>query len=252
MAFTMIRAAARVARVLAHAVHGWWIIRRRFPAMAAAERQAQVQWWARGMLARLGIALEVRGLDNVAAPVLLVANHVSWLDILVMHASRFCRFVSKDDVRGWPLVGPLATGAGTLYIERGSRRDAQRVVHAMALALQQGDVVAVFPEGTTGEGFEVLPFHANLLESAIATGVPALPVALAYVDAQTGLPSRAALYVGDDTLVGSLWRVLRSDGLRAVVVYGEAALAGERSRRDWAGDLREQVIGLLEQAHGKP
>lgn len=256
MALKLWRASARIVRVLAHALHGWWIIRRRFAAMSQAEREAQVQWWARGMLERMGVALEVRGAPPAPSParepVLLVANHVSWLDILVMHASRFCRFVSKDDVGGWPMVGTLATGAGTLYIERGSRRDAQRVAHAMARALQQGDVVAVFPEGTTGEGIEVLPFHANLLQSAIAVGAPAQPVALAYLDAATGKPSRDALYVGDDTLVGSLWRTLTSDGLRAVVVYGEPETAGERSRREWAGTLRERVVAQLGQALDAP
>ncbi|KAF1023406.1 MAG: 1-acyl-sn-glycerol-3-phosphate acyltransferase [Paracidovorax wautersii] len=222
--------------------------------MSQPEREAQVQWWARGMLERMGVALEVRGTPPAVAPVrtpvLLVANHLSWLDILVMHASRFCRFVSKDDVHGWPLVGTLATGAGTLYIERNSRRDAQRVAHAMANALQQGDVVAVFPEGTTGEGYEVLPFHANLLQSAIAVDAPAQPVALAYLNARTGAPSRDALYVGDDTLVGSLWRTLTAEGLRAVVIYGTPETAAGRSRREWAQGLRERVASQLEQALG--
>jgi 1-acyl-sn-glycerol-3-phosphate acyltransferase len=94
-------------------------------------------------------------------PLLLVSNHVSWLDILVINAVRPARFVSKADVRHWPLVGELITAAGTLYIEREKRRDAMRVVHRMADSLREGDVVAVFPEGTTGSGLDVLPFHAN-------------------------------------------------------------------------------------------
>ncbi|MFT4192629.1 MAG: lysophospholipid acyltransferase family protein [Comamonas sp.] len=242
-----VRAVVRLVRVLAHVVRGWWIIRRHFAGMSEAERQARVQWWAQGLLDRMGVALEVRGASQVLAPALLVANHVSWLDIVVMHASRFCRFVSKDDVRGWPLVGTLATSAGTLYIARGSRRDAQRVAQGMALALQQGDVVAVFPEGTTSDGSGVLPFHANLLQSALAAGAPALPVALAYLDrggARSGVPA----YVGDDTLLGSLWRTLVSDGLRAVVVYGQPQHAGDRARRDWAADLRAEVVALRAEA----
>ena len=92
--------------------------------MNAPQREARVQAWALRMLTLLGVRLELRGQPPVAGPVLLVANHISWLDILVMHAARHCRFVSKADVRHWPLIGTLADGAGTLYIERESRRDA--------------------------------------------------------------------------------------------------------------------------------
>jgi 1-acyl-sn-glycerol-3-phosphate acyltransferase len=246
---TTLRALLRMARVLVHVLRGWWTIRRRFPALSPAARQQQVQRWALGMLDRMGIALELSACDAAGgltqAPLLLVSNHVSWLDILVLHASRFCRFVSKDDVRGWPLLGALATGAGTLYIERGSRRDAQRVVQLMAASLQRGEVVALFPEGTTSEGRMVLPFHGNLLQSAIDSGVPALPLALAYLDGPSGQLASAAAYVNDDSLLASVWRVLKSQGLRARLAVGQPELAAGRSRRDWAADLRQRVQGLL-------
>ena len=109
------------------------------------------------MLERLGVELELRGNPALAGPLLLVANHISWLDIIVLHAARHCRFVSKANVRHWPIIGSLATGAGTLYVERESRRDAMRVVHRMVAALQAGDVLAVFPEGTTGDGSRSCP-----------------------------------------------------------------------------------------------
>src|SRR5207342_3377123 len=105
---------------------------------------------------------EVRGNMPTRGPMMLVANHISWLDILVLHASRHCRFVSKSDVAHWPLIGRLATAAGTMYIERESRRDALRIVHHMTEALASGDILAVFPEGTTSDGVTLLPFHANL------------------------------------------------------------------------------------------
>jgi 1-acyl-sn-glycerol-3-phosphate acyltransferase len=119
----------------------------------------------------------------VNGPVLLVANHISWLDIVVLHAARHCRFVSKAMCKRWPLIGTLATGAGTLYIERESRRDAMRVVHHMADALQAGDILAVFPEGTTSDGISLLPFHANLIQAAVSAGAPVQPVALRFIDA---------------------------------------------------------------------
>jgi 1-acyl-sn-glycerol-3-phosphate acyltransferase len=242
----LLRAAAKLARGLGHAVGGLLTIWLRFPKLDAAAREARVSDWARRMLAIMDIGLEVRGTPCASGPMLLVANHISWLDILVMHAARFCRFVSKADVKHWPLVGTLATGAGTLYIERESRRDAMRVVHHMAESLRAGEVVAVFPEGTTSDGAALLPFHANLLQAAVATESPVQPVALRFIDAATRAPSGAPNYIGDDTLLGSIWRTLTAARLVAVVSFGEPQLAQGRNRREWAADLREAVGKLRE------
>lgn len=222
---------------------GLAIILFRFPNMVQGQRDLRVQVWASEMLARLGVRLVVHGTPPATGPVLLVSNHISWLDIVVLHAARHCRFVSKSDVQGWPLVGRLATGAGTLYVERRSRRDAMRVVHAMAQALRDGDILAIFPEGTTGDGDVLLPFHANLLQAAISTNVPVQPVALRFVDAQ-GRISQAASYIGDESLVGSLWRTLRTPGVVAHVRFGAAQWAQGRDRRGWAQDLWSEVDRL--------
>ena len=173
-----VRALWRSLRLIGHAASGLWTIRTRFAGWSQDQREQAVQAWAARLLALTGIRLQVSGEPMAAGPVLLVANHISWLDIVVMHAAGYCRFVSKADVAHWPLVGRLATGAGTLYIERASRRDAMRVVHHMRDRLAAGDVVAIFPEGTTGDGRALLPFHANLVQAAISasgcTGTSAL------------------------------------------------------------------------------
>ena len=239
-----LRAAWRLLSALAHALGGWWTIAFDFPRMTQAQRDARVTSWAREMLRILGIELRLEGAVPARGPLLLVANHISWLDILVMHAARHCRFVAKADVKRWPLIGTLATGGGTLYIERESRRDAMRVVHRMAESLRAGDVLAVFPEGTTSDGRTVLPFHANMLQAAISADAPALPVALTFVDAASGATSFAASYVGDETLLGSLWRTLTAPPLAAVVTFGQPQHAHGRDRRAWAAVLREAVIGL--------
>lgn len=239
-----LRAAWRLARALAHALAGLVTILVRFPRMTQIQREARVQAWALKMLAVLGIRLELRGQPPVAGPALLVANHISWLDILVMHAARHCRFVSKADVRHWPLIGSLATGAGTLYIERASRRDAMRVVHHMAESLERGEVVAVFPEGTTSNGLELLPFHANLIQAAISARAPAQPVALSFLDTRTRAPSLAPCYVDDDMLVMSVWRTVSAPPVTAVVHFGEPQAAQGRDRRTWARDLRSAVDAL--------
>lgn len=239
-----LRALWKLARALAHTVAGFATILVRFPRLEQAQRDARVQAWAFEMLARLDIRLELRGQAPLAGPVLLVANHISWLDIVVMHAARHCRFVSKADVRRWPLIGTLADGAGTLYIERESRRDAMRVVHHMTESLENGEIVAVFPEGTTSDGLALLPFHGNLIQAAISADAPVQPVALSFLDTATRAMSRAPCYIDDDTLAASVWRTLCAPGITAVVHYGEPQLARGRDRRTWAGDLRSAVDGL--------
>ena len=228
----------------AHIAGGWWTIRTRFPRLTQSQREAEVQRWARGFLRVWRIELQVRGTPPAQGQLLLVANHISWLDILVLHAAGYCRFVAKADVQGWPVIGRMASAAGTLYIARDSRRDALRVVHHMRDALLRGEVVAVFPEGTTSDGITLLPFHANLIQAAISAHAPALPVALQFIDGRNGAMSTAPMYIGDQTLLESVWRTLTTPGLRAVVSYGQAQSPEGRERREWAAELRRQVDGL--------
>jgi 1-acyl-sn-glycerol-3-phosphate acyltransferase len=233
-------------RAIAHVLRGLWTIRTEFGRLTPSQTQLLVREWTRRMLVILGVELVVQGTPPAHGPLLQVANHVSWLDILVMNAARPSRFVSKADAQHWPLLGALISGAGTLYIERGSRRDAMRMVHHMAERLELGDILSVFPEGTTGDGSALLPFHANLLQAAIAARAPVLPVALRFVDSRTGLPHPAPVFVGETTLIGSIWSTLSADGLRAVVRYGEPQADQGRDRRTWAHDLRAELERLLE------
>lgn len=239
-------AAWRLLRATGHVLHGLWVIRTEFGRLTPEACALLVREWSRQMLTIMGVELVVRGTPPERGPLLLVANHISWLDILVMDAAYPARFVSKADVKHWPVLGALITGAGTLYIERESRRDAMRVVHQMAAALQAHDTLAVFPEGTTGDGRELLPFHANLIQAAIATHAPVMPVALDFRDGASGQRSDAPLFVGDTTLLQSIWATLRATGLQAVVHYGAAQTADGRDRRAWAQDLRSAIAELRE------
>ena len=238
-----LHAIAKFLRVIVQVLRGYWTIRTLFPKLNDEQQARYVEVWARGMLAIIGIQVRVKG-HPAQGPVLMAANHISWLDILVMHAACHCRFVAKSEIRSWPLVGVLTTGGGSFYIERGSNRDAMRVVHQMAAALQQGQVLAVFPEGGTGDGVTLLPFHANLLQAAISAGAPIQPIALQFLDAQTQKTSLAPCYRDTDTLVSSLWRTLCAPPLLAQVRYGESQIAQGRNRREWASDLQVTVSHL--------
>lgn len=239
-----LKAGIRLAHALLHVLVGFFTILLVFPRIGQEEREHRIQIWSAQMLACIGIELRVTGNAILPGPILLVANHISWLDITSLHAARFCRFVSKADIKQWPLIGRLATGVGTLFIERESRRDAMRVVHHMTESLRQGDVIGVFPEGTTSDGTGLLPFHANLLQAAITADVAVQPVAISFIDASTGQRSAAPCYVGDDTLLGSIWRTLSASGIVVVIAFGEPQRAEGRDRREWAPALREDITAL--------
>ena len=226
------RAAWRLTRLLAHVVRGVWVLRWRFPRLSMREREAQVQAWSARMLEILGVRLHAHGVFPTAQQSLLVvANHVSWLDIAALHAVLpQARFVAKAQVHHWPVVGWLCRGARTLFIERERKRDAMRVVHEMAHALAEGDTVAVFPEGTTADGHALKPFHANLLQAAITSGRSVLPVALRFSDPLHAV-SPVVEYVGDTSLMTSLWRVLRAPSLQVTLLACAAIDSAGQERR---------------------
>jgi 1-acyl-sn-glycerol-3-phosphate acyltransferase len=234
----------RLARLALHVLYGMGLMALRFPMLDAAGRHGCIARWSAGVLRAVGAELRVSGVPRPGAS-LLVANHVSWLDIAALHAAvPQARFVAKADLLHWPLLGWFIQGAGTLFIERERKRDALRVVHAMAQALAAGETVAVFPEGTTGAGPELLAFHANLLQAAIATATPIQPAVLRFADARHRF-SPAVAYVGDTTLLQSLWRVAGAQGL---VVHVELLLArssAHADRRALAAALHEAMAERL-------
>ncbi|PTT77565.1 1-acyl-sn-glycerol-3-phosphate acyltransferase [Pelomonas sp. HMWF004] len=237
-------AAGRLTRLLPHVLHGLWIVRRQFPRLTPEQRHERIQWWSIKTLGILGIALRSTGSARPSGQ-LLVANHVSWLDIAAVHAVLpQARFISKADVKHWPLVGPLVVGAGTLFIERASKRDALRVVHQSAEALRDGDCVAVFPEGTTGAGPELLPFHANLLQAAVATGSAVLPVVLRWHEPSERF-STAARFIGDTTLAQSLWCIASARGLAVDVQLLPPVDSQGQDRRMLGELLRREISARL-------
>jgi 1-acyl-sn-glycerol-3-phosphate acyltransferase len=243
-----LQACWKLTRVALHILTGLFTVSFVFPRLTPSKRQARIMGWAKEMIALLAIDFEVTGSPPQHGPLLLVANHVSWLDILVLLASCPCRFVSKAEIGRWPLLGTLTRAAGTLFITRESKRDALRVVHQMAEALQAGSnaVLAIFPEGTTSNGLQVLPFHANLFQAAISVDAPVQPLALRFEDAATRQISLAACYIDDDTFVGSIWRTLKAPRQRVVLRFGVPQHADGKHRQTWAADVRAEVAKLLE------
>jgi len=216
------------------------------PFVDAPARCRHVRVWAQRMLRRLGITLDARG-ELHPAPVLLLPNHVSWLDIVALDAIRPTRFVAKSAMRHWPVLGLMMASAGTIFIERERKRDALRVVHQVAAALEGGATVGVFAEGTTGDGRQLLPFHANLLQAAVSTATPVQPVVLRFADAQSAF-SAAALYLGETTLLRSLWRIALADALIIHVGLLPALPSEGSERRALAAAARTHIQDVLDAA----
>jgi 1-acyl-sn-glycerol-3-phosphate acyltransferase len=172
-----------------------------------ALRQRLSRWFLARLAAALPFRLAVHG-ELPRAPMLWVSNHVSWTDIPLLGMLTPLSFLSKAEVRSWPLAGWLAQQAGTLFIRRGAG-DGGLLNRQLGRHLQRGRQLLIFPEGTTGDGQALRTFHGRLLSSAIDSGVALQPVAIRY--RRDGAPCRLAPFIGDDDLLSHLLRLLGGD-----------------------------------------
>jgi 1-acyl-sn-glycerol-3-phosphate acyltransferase len=241
--YAALRRLWRLPRMVVHLFQGLATIWFVFPRLAAPARRARIRRWSRRLLHLMGIDIRISG--ALQHPnVLVVANHVSWLDIFAMHAVGPVRFIAKSEIARWPLLGRLVAGVGTIFIERARRHDTHRVNVEVAAALQAGDVVAVFPEGTTTDGTTLLPFKGSLLQPVIDAEGSVQPVALRY-RARDGALATVAAYAGEVTFVASLWRIC---GERSLVVDLQALPplpAQGRHRRELAQQAEDAIRAAL-------
>ena len=206
-----------------------------------------IGWW----LGRLGrvLNLTVR-LDGVPADdsALWISNHVSWMDIPVLGSLRPLQFLSKAEVAAWPLIGPLARSAGTLFIQRGSG-DADRVVGQIKDEIAAGRRVLFFPEGTTTDGFTVKRLFAKLFAAAVDTGCLIQPMVICY-QRDDGSLHPLAPFIGDDEMGAHLLNILAGDPIQVIVHMLPPERAGHRDARALALHFELVFQHALSKLHG--
>ncbi|NRR33061.1 1-acyl-sn-glycerol-3-phosphate acyltransferase [Oxalobacteraceae bacterium] len=202
-----------------------------FPWIGVERRNGHIRRWSGQLMGMCNVTVDKQGGAAVLAHAMVVANHVSWLDIFVINSLHPCRFVAKAEIRAWPMLGWLAEKAGTVFIARGNRRDLRHIFKGLVHSLEAGERVAFFPEGTTAVQGTLLPFHANLFEAAIDAKVPVQPFALSYVDAQ-GRSHPSVDFVGDMTFAESMLAILGGSRVHARLVCLPAIDTIDAHRRD--------------------
>jgi 1-acyl-sn-glycerol-3-phosphate acyltransferase len=243
----------RLFRLCLHLLEGLATCALLFPWLDARQRMQRIQRWSARLLRICGMRVALLRTASAAGDrrALIVANHVSWLDIFVINSVDPSRFVAKSDIRDWPLIGWLCRKAGTIFIARGRVRDVRKIFESLVASLHDGERVAFFPEGTTAAQGNVLPFHANLFEAAIDAGVAVQPYALRYVDARGGL-HEAADFVGDMTFAQSVIAILRAGEMTVELIELPPIATAGAHRRELADATRRDIIAALERRSVQP
>lgn len=204
----------RLLRFAGHIVLGLLKVLLVFPWLNKSRQRAMKQRWSIALMQTLGVRIEIEG-NLPKGHLLLVANHVSWLDIYLINSLVPVAFVSKADVRHWPLIGWLAANNDTIFLRRGSRGHAHQINNEIAGVIAEGCPVAVFPEGTTTDGTHILHFHGALLQPALDVGARLVPLAIRYYESDPKQASWRAAYAGETTLGQCILAIAKGGQLTA-------------------------------------
>jgi len=234
-----LRRAVALAIVLLICIFRYWHARLRGP-MTQERRALWLQQATRDVLASLGITYSVEG--EPPGRGLVVANHLSYLDILIISAAMPCFFVAKSEVDRWPFFGKAARSGGTLFLDRESLASANDVAHKMRERLELPVPVLQFPEGTSTDGTQVLRFHSRLIDPATEMGAPVTAAAIRYVIEDA--PERALCWYGDEAFLTHLWKVLGVRHFSAVLKFGRPRNYSDR--RAAAERTHEEVTAMRE------
>ncbi len=242
-----------------HVALGLFIVAIVFRFVTVAREATFVRWWSRRLLKICRVHLRVvppatdgpvhRDLAIAALRpggigAMLVLNHVSWLDIFIVHAQRPAHFIAKAEIARWPVAGYMTAQSGAVFIERGKRHAVRDANHRVTTLLADGELVGMFPEGTTSDGNRLLPFHSNLIQPAIRAQAPVVVAGVRYRD-RHGDPTPATLYTGDIGLFDSLLRIVRYGPVFAEFQLIDAIETIGATRHAVAQQARTLIAGAL-------
>lgn len=228
----------------------FWILWIKFPRLSRERKLQEIKAWSKKTLEIIGIQVlhetPLTQIEESDVPLMFVANHVSWVDALIIQSIQPSIFVAKSEVKHWPIVGSIATACGVVFVDRGSPSSARRMVDDVSSALHHGYCVAGFPEGTSSEGHTVSLFHANLFEAAINHHIQVQPLAIRYTNPTSGSMCLKAAFIGDIGFVQSLHQIISADGIHAKVYACEMLSPQGHSRRTLAHLSHRSVSSQLE------
>jgi 1-acyl-sn-glycerol-3-phosphate acyltransferase len=210
------------------------------------QRALWLQSACRGVLSSLGIRYIAHGTPPFQG--LVVSNHLSYLDILIHSSVMPCAFVSKVEINKWPYFGVAARAGGTLFIDRSSRASVAAVAAEMTSRLKLPIAVLLFPEGTSTDGSQLLPFHTSLFDPAVKAGAPVTPAAVRYV-IEGGVPERELCWYGDAPFLPHLWKALGTPGFSAEVTFGKPRVYDDR--RTAARATHDDIAAMRRDAANK-
>jgi 1-acyl-sn-glycerol-3-phosphate acyltransferase len=189
------------------------------------ERARWVQRTCIAILKGAGIRCYVEGTPPTHG--LVVANHLSYLDVLIISSAMPCFFVAKMEIGGWPIFGKSARIGGTIFLDRSSMASANSVAAVMSERLKQPIPVLLFPEGTSTDGSQVLRFHSRLIDPATKAGVPITAAAVRYI-LEDGIPERKLCWFGDALFLTHLMKALGTPSFTASIRFGEPHIYADR------------------------
>ena len=225
MTLRRIRRAVALVFVLSLCILRYWLMRLRGP-MTLERRALWLQGAARSILKTLGIEFQVEGQPPTRG--LVVANHLSYLDILIISAVMPCFFVAKMEIGGWPFFGKAARSGGTIFVDRSSLSSAMTVAEQISERLKLPVPVLLFPEGTSTDGAQLLRFHSRLIDPATTAGASITATAIRYLVDDGDVEERELCWYGDEPFLTHLWKVLGVARFSGHLWFGEPKIYSHR------------------------
>lgn len=233
----------RTCRMVLHTLYGVFVAGIILPRLDPQQRNRAISRWSASLLDLLNIRVVAEGVvpQQVLSNTMFIANHISWVDIHALNSIHTSRFIAKSEIRQWPVFGFFATSVNTLFIDREKRHEAGKIVDTTRKALQAGDCICFFPEGTTTDGTEVKPFKGSLLQAAIEAKSEVRPFSIHYPDAENRVNTEMS-YWGEMSLIESMHNVIRQKQATVVLRFADPINAADYDRRNLVSITREVIV----------